>query len=872
LLSFSVTSFAEDTDDSKWTPRDEDFRILQMRVEQYKLDDILPAYQRKDYLLVPLGLLSETLDLAINVDIGSGVAKGFVFKETNTFYLDTSRNEATVKGVITSYNKTLVYILDDDIYVDSSLLSTWFGINVDADLFSSTITFRSEQAFPFVVRMEREAKIARSKYNLIGDGKDYPRHYEPYDLLDVPFIDQIFEGTRRQGNGESLGTFRSTTYMTTDMLGMESSLFMFLTDDSELNDYRVTLGKKDPENSLLGFAQASEYAMGHISEPRLKNITIPGDQEPGALISSFPLNQQAEYDRHRFRGNLLPGWEVELYHNDRLIGYQSTPVDGQYDFDEVPILFGRNYYRLVFYGPQGQVREQEETFELGQSLTPKGKRYYRVLASDNEEGGSRATAQYDIGLSKKISASFIGASIPLNASVSTVEQHNYVQAGLRGYWESIFASVDLIDDIDGGEAINIGMQTGIGTTVFKVNHTSMNRFFSEEYQLTAQEFNSNTQFRIDATIPPTFLPRIPVSLELNLSDFAFGNDRKEIINVLSLQTYGLSLTNQLNYVNNSALPNQFTGIFGISSYINRYSLRGTINYVIDPASETTNVDLTMRPPMYKQFQFTYGLTHSLLADLTELSVSASKGIGKYNLTLGARYNTDDVVSLEFRFSMGIGREPRQKKWEIDALAIAGRGSVSARVFQDDNQDGIFNEDDTPIENVGFTVNAGYQKVTTNENGIAFITGIPEHKSVDLAIIQSTLEDPMWMAVLDGVRIIPRPGHAMQLDFPIFISGEIDGTAYLVKGDKTIPAGRVDIEVVNEDGNVIRTGKTEYDGFYVISNVPLGQYTVRVSPQQMQKLDLKIEAEPKVNITAENQFASGIDFNLLSVTASGTRTE
>lgn len=864
LLAFSATSFAEEPDADKWTPRDEDLRILQMRVEQYKLEDFLPSYQRKDYLLVPLGLFSEILDLAVEVDIGSGIAKGFVFKESNTFYLDASRNEVTVKGEVLSYNKNLVYVLDDDIYVDTSLLSKWFGISVDADLFGSMITFRSEEDFPFIVRMEREEKVARSKANLNADQPYYPYHYEPYDLLSTPFVDQTFEGSSRHKDTDTTNTLRSTTYMTTDLLGMESSLYLFVANDNELNDYRFTLGKKDPESELLGIAQASEYALGHITEPRLKNLTIPGNQEPGALISNFPLNRQAEYDRHRFRGNLLPGWEVELYHNDRLIGYQSKSVDGQYDFDDVPILFGTNYYRLVFYGPQGQVREEEETFELGQSLTPKGKHYYRVLASDNEEGGSRATGQYDIGLSEKISASFIAASIPLNVSVQTVEQHNYVQAGLRGYWESLFATIDVIDDIDGGEAVNFDLQTGIGSTLFKLNHTSMNNFFSEEYKPTAQEFKNNTEFRIDTAIPPTFLPRIPFSLELRMSDYASGNDRNELINVLSLQTYGLSISNQLNYVENSVLQNQFTGVFGISSDINRYGLRGTVNYAFEPISEVTNVDITMRPPLYKQFQFTYTLNHFFVRSLTEVSASASKAIGKYNLSLGASYNTEDEVTLGARFSIGIGQEPRQKKWDTHALAIAGRGSVSARVFLDNNQDGLFDEGDTPIENVGFTINGGYQSVTTDENGIAFITGIPEHKPVNMAIQPSTLEDPLWTAALDGMRIVPRPGQAMQLDFPIFTSGEIDGTVYLVRNEKTIPAGRVKVEVVNKDGRVIRSTTTEYDGFYVISNIPLGAYSVRVSPSQMKDLSLQAEIEPTFEISADDQFKSGVDFKMIEL--------
>lgn len=544
-----------------------------------------------------------------------------------------------------------------------------------------------------------------------------------------------------------------------------------------------------------------------------------------------------------------------------MIGYQSTPTEGQYDFEDIPLLFGRNYFRLVFYGPQGQIREQEQLFELGQSLTKKGNHYYRAIASENKNGGNRATAQYDVGLSKQISASFLGASIPLDITSTSVETHNYVQAGLRGFWKSFFISVDMIDDTDGGEAINFDLQTGIGNTVLKFNHTILNHFFSEEYSITAEEFKSDTQFRIDSAIPPSFLPRIPFSLELNLSDVVSGNDRNELINGLSLQTHGLSLSNQLTYVQNTTTQNQFTGAFGVSSYVRRYGIRGTLNYEFKPENEITSIDATVRPPLYKQYQFTYGLNHSLRADVTEISASASSAIGKYNLSLGARYNTDDVISLDARFSLGLGREPREKTWRSSSLAMAGRGSVSTRVFLDNNQDGLFNEGDVALENVGFTINGGYQKVRTDKNGIAFLTGVTEHRPVNIALAKNTLEDPLWTPALDGMRIVPRPGQAMQLDFPVFTSGEIDGTVYLVKNNKPVPAGRVKVEVINKDGQVIRSTTTEYDGFYVVTNVPLGEYAVRISPKQMDELNLTTQTDTSFTLAPDDQFRSGLDFIL-----------
>ena len=71
LLLFSASSYAQEVDSSEWTPRDEDLRILAMRVEQYRLDDVLLAYQRKNILIVPIGLLAEILDLAVDVDLGA---------------------------------------------------------------------------------------------------------------------------------------------------------------------------------------------------------------------------------------------------------------------------------------------------------------------------------------------------------------------------------------------------------------------------------------------------------------------------------------------------------------------------------------------------------------------------------------------------------------------------------------------------------------------------------------------------------------------------------------------------------------------------------------------------------------------------------
>ena len=226
ILSLLLTSYStlvcSAEDKENWTPRDDDLRILEMRVDLYRLEDVIAAYQRKDMLLIPMGALAEILDLAIDVNPGDGVAQGFLFKENNTLFLDTSRNEVIIRGETQSYNNKFVYVLDDDIYVDASLLSKWFDIKINADLFSSTVKITSENPFPFLVKMEREERIAKTRARLAEEQPYYPHHYEPYDMWNIPFIDQTFDASRRQGDGQSTNTFRSTTFATADLLNMSS--------------------------------------------------------------------------------------------------------------------------------------------------------------------------------------------------------------------------------------------------------------------------------------------------------------------------------------------------------------------------------------------------------------------------------------------------------------------------------------------------------------------------------------------------------------------------------------------------------------------------------------------------------------------------
>lgn len=858
----TVSSTSElESIDSTWIPKDSDLRILEIRVEAYIFEDAIDAYQYKDVVLLPLGTLSEILDLAIQVD--PDFASGFAIKESNTFTLDTRRGEVILKGISEKYNTDLAKTLDNDIYVDSSLLTKWLNMEFDIDLYASRVWIRSDEKLPFLARIDRENRIALTLSRLDVEEQNYPRHYEAYKNHTLPFVDQTLRLGQRFADAGNVTTYQSITYATADLLEHESAWYLSINEQDGFDDFRATFGRTDPDGDLLGILNANEYSFGHVVEPRVNLINLPGELEPGVFVSNYPVSRQVEYDRHRFVGDLLPGWEIELYRNNALIGYQQTAVDGQYDFQDVPLLFGSNHFRLVFYGPRGEIKEENRHFQLSQSLTQQGKHFYRASSTADDIGGNRTTAQYDYGINKNISSSLNFVSIPLQETTSVV-QHSYLSGSLTGYWDALLASVNLVNDSAGGSAAEIDLQTRIENTIIGFNDVYLSDFFSEEYQPSEIKISRSSSLRLDTAIPPSLLPRIPVTFGFKRDKYAAGGELFEITNQLSVSTRGVAITNQLTSQRITGLPTTLNGSFQLSTNIEQIRIRNIVSYELKPDNELTNIALTMNPGQYEDYRMSFGINHSLQQDLTEYSATANKVSGDYNLSFGLRYNSNNEINIDVGLSIGFGYEPRRKRWEPNSRTLANNGSISARFFLDTDQDGIFGENDEPIEEAGVRLNGGYYNERSDEDGILFLTGLQSHEPTNVVIAPETLLDPLWTVALDGIRLVPRPGHAIQVDFPVFMSGEIDGTVYLKRDSESNGVGRVTIELVNDANHVISSTETAYDGFFIINKIPLGNYRVRVSPKQLESLGLRLLNEEEIEITSENPFVNGVDFSVEAI--------
>jgi len=848
-------------------PEDENqMRLLEVYARKYKVEDLLVTYQKDDMIFIPLEFFSELTGLAIKTDPESGIGEGFIFREDRTFYLNVKRGELTIEGKLIRFNKQQAAIRQfDDIYIDSNLLGQWLSMELDIDLFASRMKIISKQPLPLELRKQREERIKLIRSRLPSD-RGYPRQEFPHKDWSYPMINQTARmGIYRGADGDMEGTFGYATYATADFIGMESSWYLAGNEHDIVEDARVTFGKRDPTGSLLGNMRATEYAFGHINEPSIDLITAPLEPQPGILVSNYPLTRQLQYDSHNFRGDLPPGWEVELYRNNELLNYAMSGENGQYSFDDVPLLYGTNYFRLVFYGPQGQQREENYNFTLDRSLSEPGKHYYRAIISQDQDFGKRALAQYNFGISKSFSVAASFASVPLDKTfliTEPEENHNYISGGVRGFYNSLFYRSDIILDMQSGSAIDWAIQSRIGSVILNLGETYFhNDYISEEFPENYLPIERRTKFSIDTAIVSTLLPRIPINFEMERKQYTDNLIITRYSNRISMQQHGLSISNTLNRNEQTGLETIDNGNFQISRRAYGYNFRGSMSYQLTPNSELSATTLTMDGIKFLDYHVATGVSHIVQNNTNELFFNMSRSHGEYALGLNSRYGTGGVITVDLTLSVGLGHEPRTNTWNPEYRPIASQGSLSAQVYLDANRNGKKDADEKGIEGAKIKINGSNINRIADSNGIIYVTGIEPYREMDIDIALETLNDPLWQPAFPGKRVSLRPGYTAQIDFPIIITGEIDGTAFVQFGAEQREVSGVVIELLNLQGKLIQTTKTAYDGFYLLSKIPAGKYQLRVSREQTDSLNLLRVPPTFVVIDPKDPIVNGMDFVL-----------
>lgn len=825
--------------------------LLEVRMEQIVLADAIPAYDIDKHTLLPLGELARLLTIAIQTQPEDGTASGYILTQDRGFSLNLHEGRVTRGGVTEVFDLALVSQEVDDLYVAISLLEHWLPVKLNLDRSSLSLQVIPLETLPLQARLQREGLAGKRSSRGGYEDPGYPKYDLPYQLLSTPYIDQTLATEYSRDDGRSEFNTRYTAHMTGDLLGMESSIYFSEDTRDSSTDIRGTLGRFDPDANLLGPLNASAYQFGSLTAPSIDNITR-GITGHGVTLSNRPLTQPTQFDRQTLEGELTPGWDVELFYNDALVGFQQPNAEGQYRFQDLPLSYGRNDFRLVFHGPLGQTRVEQYSYSLAQSMVQPGEFQYNLFEHRDEDGLTRSFAQFDIGLSRSLSAS----AAFITAPVADVE-HHYSTVGLRTFWQSLSLSADFIKDQDGGSLTEIGLQTRLAGLAVDASRSYMDDFESDIFDFTHEIIETRDTLRLSGAIPINLRSQLPVTIEAVRDEYKSGRVDHDISARISAYAYRTAFTNTVNW--RSFDGNEYAyGNFQISRRVRDVSLRGQMYYVLGSDSEVSALALTADKFLPNGYRLTMGVAHTFTTPETRYTAGLTKSLGRYGLGLNASYLDTGEIAVGLQLFLAMGRDPRSSDWLLDARSMANNGAASVRTFLDENNNGVMDAGEDPLPGVGFTVNGGRNKARTNAAGIAHINHMQIKQHVNLGVDTGTLVDPQWAPQIAGRSLVPRPGRVAELDFPVNMTTEIDGTVYLLEDGVKRGVGDLQLELLNENYEVVAETVSSWDGFYIIPGVIAGEYWLRVSPEQLKRLGLRDTGTRIVTISGDGSFINGMD--------------
>ncbi len=829
---------------ANWQPSDDDFLLLDIRSGRFSLGDGVRGYQTPKGICVDFADIIMSLNLPVRLDKKSRRATGWIFAENETLVVD--RDQGMVQTMNNKYQLKPgdIYDAPEGWCIDTKALAKWLGLELTPDLSNALLLLTSDRKLPFQRAAERKEKAAKIRPQKIFDLADMPQAEQPYKFWQTPSVDAVVSvgGLRDSTTNRSDVDVRYEFFASGEIGKASVDARLASNNQGVPESLRVRAFRSDPNGELLGPAGATQVAAGDISTfstPLVAQSVIGR----GAFVTNRPLNRGNSFDRTSFRGSLPVGWDAELYRNDQLIAFAENRDDGRYEFVDVPLLFGRNDFEVVLYGPQGQIRRERRSQRVGADALPPGKTYYWAGFAESGRDlitigaqetvlrtqGLRASVGLEHGLDKR--TTLTGAIHSLNVDG---ERFNIAELGARRAFGNTLFDFSLAANSNGGGALRGQALGRSGNSFYRVETI----WATSDFQSDQLEQNVNSRHNLAVS---HFFKRgrvsFPVEFDATYRTRTTGSDTLELSGRVSANLQRVSITGELDYdrTRNPFGPNPDdqleAGLLGNIRF-GKFRLRGESRFRIAPETRfrTASIIGEWRNGGRNSWRAELGFDGE--NDRTRLALGYVRQFDKFSLNSSIEAASDGSFAAGLNLAFSIGPDPRNGKFRFSNERLASNGQVLATVFRDNNRDGIRQPDEPLEQEVELTAGLAIADQPTDENGRALIDGLRPFQPILVGIDGGSLPDPYLQPSTSGIVVTPRPGVPTRIELPLVAAGEVDGTLVQSGG---VGVGGVTLELVDQEGQVARSTLTEFDGFFLFDRVPYGAYTLRIAEEAAQIL-------------------------------------
>ena len=840
-----------------------ELRIVELRLRARSvLQADVFAYELDEALYLPLGDMLLALDFPIDVDPQALTARGWFLRESQTFDLDGVAGTVSVAGRTGALAAGSLRTDGQALFVRADILSDWFRLNLDWSPLTQSVDLTPDYLLP------AEEYASRARRSGFGGGSRGPRlDLASLEPLDTPYRWADWpHGTldARVGFGGDDGQSRSSSLnfgLRGDLLKMTGELFASLSDTGE-KSARLTLGRRDVDGGLfagmLAGAGATAFRIGDVVSGTAPLLTASATGL-GVSIERRSPRRSDVFDRTRLEGEAPPGWQAELYRDGALLGFVEVGAGGLYAFEDVPLQFGVNRFRIELYGPAGERDSISQTVDISNAFIQPGEIEYSFDAilpgkgvfrnpltpveqslEDDEPApadpgfagdGYMVRGDMGFGLSQTVSGLF---GFQLRGDDDRSAFTGLASAARRS-GASILSGAVAFED-DGG----VALEAGYSTEVRGVSVTGRGQSFSEDFGFAGEgaALRDQVDLRLDGRWEPGFLKDLAVwSLGARTARQTDGRRSSDISARLSGRIAGLSVSQSAFWRRDdgeSGAEDRLTASTAVSGMAGPWRLRAGLDADLQPDGRlrTSRAEVSRRAG---DWFFRAGLTRDMINEQNAWTLSASRDFNGVNFGLDVRKRDDGEAEAVLALRLAFDRDPSGRGVRLGRNARSQSGIATVRVFEDRDLDGTFSDGDVALPDAGLIVEPRAR--VRSDGSATVVDDMALDRTSGVAVDADTLPDPYLTPSTAGVRFSARPAGRVAIDLPVVLSGEVELTLTDASGEPL--NGRIAslTPCDSADGEGRLRERSAFDGLVVFQFVRPGCYVVAAPDRPAETITL-----------------------------------
>jgi hypothetical protein len=856
--------------------------ILEVKRNRKTLSNAVIGLEKDGKYFLPVLDVARVVGIGAEPDLAAETLSGFFLDESNSYGLDIKGRTYSLNGEAQSFPEGEAFILEYDygikeFYASPDLLNKIWPLKLELDNLLLRLNINTSEKLPYELQKARELKrikrmnrlAVKSGQELSPEGlvklKNKPKRFS-LPAVDINMSAQYNNAT--SAHSEALGVSGRND------LGYGEANYNFnIKNESDgekgLDDIRFVYTKQAYDDDDLPL-DLELFQLGDVSvKPgRLVDGSIRGR---GTVFTNAEKKKTVDFDSLVVEGITEPGWEVELYRNNTLLGFQIASDTGEYRFEDVQLNYNKTIIKTVLYGPQGQVEEREDVYNISRDMLRPGEVTYEVGLLDADRDlfvvGEARTDQ-PRGFAKNINLRYgINSNLTAFGSITDmpteVGAQRYGTLGLKFSLFNTLGAVEAYRGLEGGTALDFSAARNFLGANLNLRAALMSDFESEAIGYGDQA----DTMRLNASVNRSF-PFSSGALGLGA---AYDYDREQDgVSRSSINTsQSLSFKKlRLTHTTRSRLTNHMhqgtEGRMGINYRLNpEWRLRSLSNYDIYPERKLRNFLTELRYQNKDGLTGAFDVDHSFSGEYTRYGAQVGYDFGKYKSSFDLDWDGESGVRAVVRTRFSLAPYGGNSSYIMNSGNLSSRGAVNGRVFLDKDYDGVFSQGDEPIEGAKIKVGRSAGKAS-KKNGVAGYMGAPDTKYQTVSLDMASLDDPYMTPSNEDFQTIIRPANAQDFDFPVIQTGIIEGVVNGANG----AVASINVQLLDAARNVLRQTRTAFDGYYSFEFIRPGDYIVQVDPEITQ-----VSIPPRsVSVTSEDLFQFGIDLSTLEQAAEAACVE